>query len=93
MTSRSEKAFLLTRQWRDTPDGVELVFWATSDNGPLRIQVDKQEAVGFAERARRGRLDAEKLGGRVRPLELATLAGAPVDGVYFPTRRALVEAQ
>ena len=93
MTSRSEKAFLLTRQWRDTPDGVELVFWATSDNGPLRIQVDKQEAVGFAERAHGGRLAAEKLGGRVRPLELATLAGAPVDGVYFPTRRALVEAR
>ena len=90
MTSRSEKAFLLTRQWRDTPDGIELVFWATSDNGPVRIQVDGQEAVGFAER---GRVDAEKLGGRSRQLELATLAGAPVYGVYFPTRRALVEAR
>ena len=90
LTSSGEKAFLLTRQWRDTTDGIELVFWATSDSGPIRIQVDKQEAVGFAER---GRVHAEKLGGRSRPLELATLSGAPVDGVYFPTRRALVDAR
>lgn len=90
MTVSSENAFLLTRQWRDTPDGVELVFWAAGARGPLRIQLDRQEAVGFAER---GRVDARKLGARSRPLELETLSGVPVDGVYFPSQRALVEAR
>jgi DNA polymerase-2 len=90
LTPTSEKAFLLTRQWRDTPDGIELVFWAAGENGPIRIQVDEQEAVGFVER---GRVDAGKLGGRARRVELATLAGEPVDAVYFPTRRALADAR
>ncbi len=90
MSSSTENAFLLTRQWRDTADGLELVFWAKAASGAVRIQLDRQEAVGFVER---GFVDAEKLGGRARPLELTTLAGAPVDGLYFPSRRALVDAR
>ncbi|MFN2110006.1 MAG: hypothetical protein ACK2UI_10120, partial [Anaerolineae bacterium] len=30
----SVTGFLLTRHWRDGPDGVELVFWAHSNAGP-----------------------------------------------------------
>ena len=40
-------AFILTRQWRDTPRGLELTFWAIADIGPLCITVTGQEAVLF----------------------------------------------
>jgi DNA polymerase-2 len=90
VTVSSENAFVLTRQWRDTAEGIELVFWATGAHGAVRIQLDRQEAVGFVER---GRVDVEKLGGRSRPLELTTLSGKPVDGLYFPSWRALVDAR
>ncbi|MGK0284154.1 MAG: DNA polymerase-2, partial [Patiriisocius sp.] len=30
-------AYLLTRHWRDTSQGVELSFWATSKDGPIQI--------------------------------------------------------
>ena len=46
--SSSESAFLLTRQWRDTPAGVELVYWAKGERGPIRIQIDRQELVATA---------------------------------------------
>ena len=45
--------FLLTRHWRDGPGGVELVFWAHSSAGPLRLVFTGQRAVCFtaADRA------------------------------------------
>ena len=85
-----EKAFLLTRQWRDTPDGVELVFWARGESGPLRLRVDGQEAVCFVPR---GQTEPRSLEATARPLELATLAGAPVDGLYFRNQRTLAETR
>ncbi|MES9902002.1 MAG: hypothetical protein ABW168_17895, partial [Sedimenticola sp.] len=30
-------AFLLTRQWRDTPNGIELEFWARTEDQVLRL--------------------------------------------------------
>ena len=35
--SRSLDAFILTRQWRDTPDGVQLEFWLAGAEGPRGI--------------------------------------------------------
>ena len=85
---------LLTRQWRDVGDGLELVFWAVSERGPVRVVVDDQKAVCFVAR------DAAPPGtdGAVprlarRPLELATLDGAPVDGLYFRAQRDLAAAR
>ena len=90
MVSSSEQAFLLTRQWRDTPSGVELVFWAAAASGPIRIQIVQQEAVCFAVR---GHVYAARVGARSRSVELRTLEGALVDALYFPTQRALVDAR
>jgi DNA polymerase-2 len=75
---------LLTRQWRDMGDGLELVFWAVSDEGPVRVVVDDQRAVCFVARdtalpeTESGRRRAER-----KALELTTLDGAAVDGLYF----------
>jgi DNA polymerase-2 len=82
-----EEAFLLTREWRDRPEGIELVFWAKGESGPIRIQLDGQEAVAFVERDRlRGNVPAA----RRRQVELRTLEGAFVDALYFRNRRELV---
>ena len=81
---------MLTRQWRDTPSGVELVFWAAAASGPIRIQIVHQEAVCFAVR---GHVDAARVGARSRSVDLLTLEGALVDALYFPTQRALVDAR
>ena len=86
--------FLLTRQWRDVGDGLELVLWAQSDQGPVRVVIDNQKAICFV--ARESPLPG--LGGGNRrferkPLELATLSGAPVDVIYFCSQRDLATAR
>jgi len=87
-------AFLLTRQWRDTSRGLELSFWAASDQGPLRIVLDREEAVCFVERdAGTGTDPLAGLRCRRRAVDLATLEGAPVDALYFRRQRDLVEAR
>src|SRR5690606_7775399 len=47
------------------------------------VRMAAQEAVFFVER------DVETHAGRRRPLELRSLEGAPVDGLYFRDRRAM----
>ena len=44
------RAFLLTRHWRDTPEGLELSLWAASERGPLHVALDREEAVCFVDR-------------------------------------------
>ena len=88
------RAFLLTRQWRDTSDGLELSLWAASERGPLRVVLDGEEAVCFVEREAMPGNDAiVGLRCRRRALDLATLEGAPVDALYFRRQRDLVEAR
>ena len=87
--------FLLTRQWRDTPEGLQLTLWAASDRGPVRIVVRNEQAVCFVERGAGDRLPAlaDRAAER-RPLELRTLHdGMAVDGLYFRRQRALIEAR
>ena len=81
MDSTAE-VFLLTRDWRDTPRGLELVLWATGAQGPVRAVLRGQEAVCFIPRSR-----ASPPGVRRRQVALATLSGTPVDALYFRTRR------
>lgn len=77
---------MLTRSWRDTREGIELRFWAHGANGPLRIIVERQEAVCFVPRAH---ASAPPAGVHRRPLDLRTLEGEPVDGLYCRSMRAL----
>ena len=78
------EAFLLTREWRDTPRGIELVLWAAGGAGPVRAVLRGQEAVCFIPRSQ-----ASPPGVRRRRVDLATLAGAPVDALYFRSQREL----
>jgi len=86
------EGFLLTRQWRDTAEGVELVFWAASAAGPVRVWVPRQEAVCFIARDQRIATPlALSPGTRREPLELRALDGSVIDGLYFRSQRELAE--
>ncbi len=78
-------AFILTRDWRDTSNGIELTFWASTTDGPARIVVTGEKAVCFVER------DIELPPGRYerRAVALLTPAARPVDALYFDARSAL----
>ena len=80
--------FLLTRQWRDTPQGIELVFWAATEHGPLRLQLSGQEAVCFIDRQRSS---ARGAGIRRQAVNLKQFSGQPVDALYFRQQKALTK--
>lgn len=81
--------FLLTRQWRDLGERLELVFWAMSDQGPVRIVIDNQQAICFVARETAlPELNGDRRIER-KALDLMTLGGKPVDGLYFRCQRDL----
>lgn len=79
-------AYLLTRHWRDTPQGIELSLWATSEQGPVNVVVTGQQAVCFIERNIEFELP---VGVQRKPLDLHLLHGDAVDGLYFQNQREL----
>ena len=92
--ANSHKAFLLTRQWLETNDGLELVFWFRSETGPLRMHLKQQEAVCFFPsdqiEAVEKILSGQK-GWRIGVTELANFAGDPVSALYFSSQRKLFD--
>ncbi|MBV1859839.1 MAG: DNA polymerase II [Nannocystaceae bacterium] len=82
-TTETVEAVLLTRQWLDRRDGLQLTFWGASAQGPIKAVLTGQDAVMFVQRA------TATQRGRRRPVALSTLHGAPVDAVYFDSQRAL----
>ncbi len=82
-----QRAFILTRQMRDTPDGLRFDFWAASEQGPILLSFSKQEAVFFVPRSQSFAAD------RRSPLSLRTLQGEAVDGVYYRNTRSLRAAR
>ncbi len=92
----AQNAFLLTRHWRDTPNGITLDFWWATDSGPLWTSVTGQETVFFAPRARAEEI-TELLRGlghwRMAPVDLRTLRYEPVNAIYCRTQRSARDAQ
>lgn len=88
------QGFLLTRLWRETSTGMELVFWFATDSGPHQLRVPGQQAVAFAPAARRA--DIERLlpaGVEIRELALQDFQRRPVLGLYAPRYRTLRELE
>src|SRR5690606_23519962 len=89
-------AFLLTRQWRDTRDGVALDFWWATDQGPCWTQITGQEIVFFVARAQAQTI-ARLLQGlrrwRMAQVDLKTFDNQPVNALYFFSQRTARDAQ
>ncbi|WP_049723655.1 DNA polymerase II [Gilvimarinus polysaccharolyticus] len=89
-------AFLLTRGWRDTPQGLELEFYWATDSGAVCTRFSEQEAVFFV--ATRKSSQAQDIlrqltGWRHRDLSLKTREGKPVTAFYFRTIAGAREAE
>lgn len=82
------QGFILTRTARDTRDGCELEYWVATPDGPVRVRITRHEPIFFIERDREAVRDARR-----QPLELRSMQGAPVDGLYFKSVRAMREAR
>lgn len=85
------KAFLLTRQTQDTPDGIQLEFWFSSERGPLRVLLNQQDAVFFIRQTDQEKVDNILRQSRpplkvdIRELELNDFNYQPMSGVYCHT--------
>jgi len=86
-------AFILTREWYDTRDGLELAYWAWTADGPCKIRVRSADAVCFINHdASLDDLHPNVVSTfRRKELKLKNLAGESVDGVYFSRQRDLME--
>ena len=86
MTAQTFEGFLLTRNWRDTPGGIELEFWFSTAQGPLCVLVRREQSVFFLlESELRQAQDAlvDMPGLEIKPVQLRSFSMAPVVGLYF----------
>ncbi len=89
-------AFLLTRQWRDTREGIALDFWWATEQGACWTQITQQEIVFFVLRK-----DAETIqtlfsglrAWRMAEVVLKTFRNHPVNALYFKSQRSSRDAQ
>lgn len=89
-------AFLLTRQWRDTREGITLDFWWATDQGACWTQITGQEMVFFIARKDAGQV-ATLLHNlrqwRSAEVDLRTFHNHAVNAVYFRSQRVARDAQ
>lgn len=77
------KIFILTREWQQTENGLELYFWGTTGDQAVKVIISEQHSVCFI--ASNQKLDKE-LSAQVfsrKGLKLKTLDGCRIDALYF----------
>ena len=97
MEAKSEvsEGFILSRQWTETEDGQDLLFWIASDQGPIRIQLSAQESVFFirhADLVKVQSLLANQVSWRHAEVDLLAFQKVGSEGVvacYFPHQKML----
>ncbi len=92
MLSPERQGFILTRNWRDTPAGVELEYWLATDSGPLKVLLTAQKSVAFVEARHKGAVEAQLpplAGAELRELGLKSFQQEPVLGIYARSFRQL----
>ena len=89
-------AFLLTRQWRDTREGITLDFWWATEQGACWTQITGQEIVFFVLRKHADKITNELSGlraWRMAEVELKTFRNLSVNALYFKSQRTARDAQ
>jgi len=90
------KAFLLTRQWFDNGEGIRLELWFSSEQGPLQVVIDRQQAVFFIHQqdADQASTLLDRLTGtEIRPLALKSFSQQAIAGIYFNSQQQLYRAR
>lgn len=99
MSTRSLSGLILTRQWIETEQGLELIYWFATEQGPVRWQVPGQEAVCFYPASQHTLvcstlqkfLRADQW--RTKPTQLKNFSRQDVHALYFSTQRLLFECR
>ena len=79
------RGFILTRNWRDLPDGTELEYWLATDEGAKKVLLNRQTSVAFLPALHRAAAQTSLAilqGLEVKELDLKTFDQQPVLGVY-----------
>ncbi|WP_275445651.1 MULTISPECIES: DNA polymerase II [unclassified Halomonas] len=95
-TDVEQQGFVLTRHWRDTPEGTEVSFWLATDAGPRYVRQTVQASVAFVpveQRIRAERLLNGERGIELRPLDLRDFSHRPVCGLYCRHYRQLLSVE
>ena len=90
MTAQTLRGFLLTRNWRDTPRGVELEYWFASEQGPLRVLLSGEHSVFFLPVRDQERAQAAlptDIAVTFKEVKLRDFTMQPVTGLYFRSYR------
>jgi DNA polymerase II len=90
------QGFLLTRLWRDTPDGISLEFWWATDKGALSTQITQQETVFFVKRkdaVKIQKIISEFSSVRMAEVALKNFKNQPVNAIYCKQQRTSRELQ
>ncbi|MDW8844718.1 DNA polymerase II [Erwinia sp. MMLR14_017] len=88
--------FLLTRHWRDTPSGTEVVLWLATDQGPQRVVLPPQESVAFIPQIYQQQAEVllqQERQIRFAPLNLKDFRQRPVVGLYCRQYRQLLKLE
>ena len=90
------KAFLLTRQWFDSDNGVSLSLWFRSDDKAIQVEISNQQSIFFI--SQKDSQQVQNYLGRfkeveIKPLELKTFDMQPVSAVYFQSQQTLFRAR
>ncbi|WP_369789012.1 DNA polymerase II [Rouxiella sp. WC2420] len=96
MQTQPRQGFVLTRHWRDTPQGTEVDFWLATDEGPQKIRLPAQESVAFLPVEQQERTEQLLLGEKgyiLRPLPLKDFRLRPVVGLYCNGHRQLMRIE
>ncbi|WNW10527.1 DNA polymerase II [Pseudomonas sp. DTU_2021_1001937_2_SI_NGA_ILE_001] len=91
-----QQGFILSRHWRDTPEGTEVELWLATDQGPRLIRLAPQVQVAFVPVVQRERAQAllrDEAGIEWRELALRDFRQRPVVGLYCKQYRQLLAVE
>ncbi|MBH3340947.1 DNA polymerase II [Pseudomonas mendocina] len=94
--TQPQQGFVLSRHWRDSPEGTEVAFWLATDTGPRQVRLPCQETVAFIpaeQRAWAEPLLRNEKGVELRELALRDFKRRPVLGLYCRQYRQLLQLE
>jgi len=90
--NKPRAGFLLSRHWRDTPQGTEITLWLATDSGAQRVVLPAQESVAFIPVEYQAQVESllqDERQLRIQPLQLKDFRRRPVFGLYCRQHRQL----